>query len=368
MSDYSYSTLNTTPTGDEDDSLGAMSEMEATLVDVLDKLDYYGMPCIVCLGLLGNAAVVAVYACSARLRHQPCSLYLGFMAAVDSGFLLCVSMVWLQLRQDIDLFYANGWCQTVIYFSYVFNSLSVWTVVTFTLERFVVVFWPVKGRLLSTKKHALCMIVCLSAFSLLFYSFSLFTSRVEEGIGVLVCSSNHEDHEDIIKIFTSIDTFTIIFLPSACILTLNSCIAVRLRQYSRTALSLDVTRLPSQFGSCRGDYETVPGTRQWRFLTRRRQTQLRSTRSVCLVSFIFLLLNLPSYPSRINIFVYNIHPARPISSMSVFFLWEILNWLSRAHFAVNFLLYSACSSSFRSALKRMICRGRHHNPVKKTAV
>jgi len=64
---------------------------------------------------------------------------------------------------------------------------SEWTVVSFTVERWIVVFHPLKRHRLCTRKRAITAMLSLTVVSLLFYSFSLFTTSVRYIRGLPVC-------------------------------------------------------------------------------------------------------------------------------------------------------------------------------------
>jgi len=55
----------------------------------------------------------------------------------------------------IHIFHKNGWCQTISYCTYVCSFLSAWTVVSFTVERWIVVFHPLKRHRLCTPRRAI---------------------------------------------------------------------------------------------------------------------------------------------------------------------------------------------------------------------
>lgn len=94
----------------------------------------------------------------------------------------------------------------------------------------------------------------------------------------------------------------------------------------------------------------------WRVLTRRHQTQLRITKALLIVSTVFVALNLPSYAFRIHAFVIALRNEQmPLHA----FVWqEFIQFLYYSNFSSRFFLYSACSTNFRQALARLVCRRR----------
>ena len=62
-----------------------------------------------------------------------------------------------------------------------------WTVVSFTVERWIVVFLPLKRHRLCTRRRAIISMILLTVISMAFYSFSLFTTSVRYFHGQPVC-------------------------------------------------------------------------------------------------------------------------------------------------------------------------------------
>ncbi|ELU08099.1 hypothetical protein CAPTEDRAFT_37722, partial [Capitella teleta] len=145
------------------------------LAEILHSLHVYVIPIIILVGIIGNTASFLVFIGTPRLCRQSSSMYLAFLAAVDNLFMVTVFVVWFGWV-GIHIFMKNGWCQTIMYCSDVCSFLSVWTVVSFTCERWIVVFHPLKRHRLCTRKRAVIVMTSLTIAALIFYSFSIFTS------------------------------------------------------------------------------------------------------------------------------------------------------------------------------------------------
>ena len=96
--------------------------------------------------------------------------------------------------------------------------------------------------------------------------------------------------------------------------------------------------------------------RSWRVLTRRHQTQLRITKALLAVSTVFVALNLPSYAFRIHAFVIELRNEPYEMSLHAFIWQEFIQFLYYSNFSSRFFLYTACSTNFRQALMRLVCR------------
>ena len=100
----------------------------------------------------------------------------------------------------------------------------------------------------------------------------------------------------------------------------------------------------------------VAAARSWRVLTRRHQTQLRITKALLVVSTVFVALNLPSYAFRIHAFVIGLRDESYNMSLHAYIWQEFIQFLYYSNFSSRFFLYSACSTNFRQALVRLVCR------------
>ena len=157
---------------------------------VMDILNKYVLPIIIIIGIVGNMVSFLVYSLTPRLYRQSSNLYLAFLAIVDNLSLLCIFVVWFGWV-EIHIFQENGWCQTVFYCTSVGSFLSAWTIVSFTCERWIVVFHPLKRHVLCTRKRALIVMTSLTVTSMILYSFSLFTTTVHHSNGSQVCGYSY---------------------------------------------------------------------------------------------------------------------------------------------------------------------------------
>jgi len=96
---------------------------------VISVLHVYVLPIIILIGIVGNTISFLVYVSTPRLYRQSSSLYLAFLAAVDNISLIFIFAVWFGWI-GIHIFHKNGWCQTIMYCTYVCSFLSSWTVVS----------------------------------------------------------------------------------------------------------------------------------------------------------------------------------------------------------------------------------------------
>ena len=265
-------------------------------------LNLYLLPVIVIVGTIGNILSFYVLIKSPQLRHQSANVYLAFLSLVDTGFLCCLLIVWIDFLKMHTVFSLNGFCQIIPYVTYVFGFLSVYTVVSFTVERFVVTYNPLKRYTLCTRRRAKINLATLSIIALIFYSFPLYMSAVIHHGTITAC----QPRPHFIKaayILSSIDTVVTLLLPSVAILVLNVAIFVKIRQTfsaketrrlgRHVSVSLDdghvkSLKLQSSTMSSQCRHGSIHQPSQHR-------AQVRTTVTLVILSTVFVVLNLPSH-------------------------------------------------------------------------
>ncbi len=311
-------------------ALPRLSESDRRLQQVIHNLNLYVVPIIVIIGVMGNTISFFVYTCTPALSRQSSSLYLAFLAAVNNGYLATLFFFWIDMV-GVHVRHQPVWCQASMYAQYVFSFLSAWTVVSFTCERWIVVFHPLKRHELCTRRRALLVIGALSLGALGVYSFSVFTTSVHEagaGGGLSMCLPKPE-YYSFLKVCDLVDTVNAFILPMLAIVSMNAGIGVRICRYTSRKKDAAQAHKPGVARGSGGHAEmsnisvlntaggggggadgeslefstrgTANGTRTsvmylgmaptsarpprpWRFLTRRHHTQLRITRALLIVS------------------------------------------------------------------------------------
>ncbi len=336
------------------------------------------IPAFILIGIIGNSLSLIVFLRS-QLRFQSSTLYLAFLNAVDIGFLLCLLVTWFSWM-DVHMFHHQGICQLVVYLTYVFSFLSVWTVAAFTAERYIVVVWPLKRLRFCTCQRAGIVVAVLTGVALLLYCYATWTIGIVYNHGTGGCVIYH-DHLRFVNVMTHIDTIVTYVIPSVVIVTLNMYIAYKLCLYGRDRvrqarppeeLAVDQEMMEGQEGAINtpasnGSSRDVILQRpeQPRPLLRTSSAhgslsanfQYQTTRTLLLLSTVFVLLNMPSHVVRMYVLAVTfsnhadyIMPKEIQSYQQICYLPHYMN------FAANFFLYVGLSRSFRQAL-RGVARG-----------
>ena len=352
----------------------------------MEYANIYLTPVIIVVGVCGNIMSFAVFT-STYVRLKSSSAYLALLATADAGFLVCLFFVWLA-RVRVTLFHSAIWCQLFVYHNYVFCFLSAWSVVGFTGERYVVVYHPLKKDGFCTRKRPKLSVLILVVLAALVYTFAFWTNDVDEIQGRSMCMPLPQ-YYDILTVITAIDMLITFMIPSVLIVVLNIRIIMKLRHFqqqsvlklkrmrgqpitdpmakktrrpyisatvshtgsihytfvSRSALAAPGDISPSQSSSTQTNVATVS----------RNISQYRTARILLVVSSIFLILNSPNHIFRLQAFLHNIIANQSKGSLKIIAWQELFQLTYFLNFAVNFFIYSLCSKTFRSALKRL-CR------------
>lgn len=311
---------------------------ESYLHKIVHILNTFYIPTVIGLGLLGNIIAFAVFVAT-YLNRLSLSVYMAALAVSDSGFLVGLFISWLEYA-DMPLFHTNGWCQFVIYITYVCSFLSAWFVVSFTVERYIAICHPLHRPEMCTTRRAKGVVGGLTLFGLLAYAVSLWTSGIKKLHKYEICTALN-DYYDIHRALTYVDIVITLIIPFCVIFAFNVIIAHKIGYfYSKT------------------QHPAIPMTATW---TNRKgprvglgnKAQYQVTKLLLIISTVFLVINMPSYALRLKIFVINFTHKVQHYSQKEAQMQQLFQFLFYLNFAINFFLYSLCSKKFREAISRL---------------
>ena len=311
------------------------------LTKVVEFLDTYYLPTIIGIGLIGNTVSFVVFV-STYLNRLSLSVYLAALSVADSGFLCALSVGWLEYA-GIALFHTNGWCQATVYATYVFSFLSAWFVVSFTVERYIAICYPLKRPEMCTVDRARCVVCSLSVFALVSYSCTLKFSGVKR-VGQYTLCHSVDEYNAMMRGLTYVDTVVTFIVPFVAIFAFNVRIFHKISYFYSKKDGAE---------SRQHDYCSTAHHRHYApsKICLRNRAQIKVTKFLLLISTVFLVINLPSYVIRIVAFLHNIM-AQDNSRLDIL-LQQLFQFVFYTNFSVNFFLYSLCSKKFRTALFRL---------------
>ncbi|XP_026500722.2 neuromedin-U receptor 1 isoform X1 [Vanessa tameamea] len=335
-SNMSLGTISNFTTITESPIIGAnQTEFDLWAVQMVSSFYLYYTPMLVFLGVIGNLVSIYVFYIS-KLRLQSTSQYLSALALSDTVFLLQLTPPWLSATQITGIFHRGGFCQVFVYISYVSCCLSAWLVVSFTLERFVAVIYPLRRNAVCTVARARYVIISIVLASLIL-NIPVLRFAVPSHND---CNIDRE-YLDHAARFNLVDTIVSFTIPLAGIVILNSWIMFGVWRLERTRRRLMKAERP------RGRRRA----RCTRLLACQRAQQ-RVTRMLLIVSSVFVILNLPAYTFRVLAYAYD------LNTDEIGGRWTALQQLSvmffHTNFAINFMLYCLTGQNFRRALVQSV--------------
>ena len=129
----------------------------------LTYVSYVTVPLLLVAGICGNSLTIMVTT-GRHYRRSSHSLYLTAMAVADIMFLLAYTLTKTQIHDlfglDIRSVTIPG-CKFFYFFYRATRTVSSSLVVLIAIERFIVVWFPLRAKLLSTRRAAMTAIICV---------------------------------------------------------------------------------------------------------------------------------------------------------------------------------------------------------------
>lgn len=365
--------INYTVTANENEAAISSKSMTET---VFWYLHLYLTPVIIVVGFVGNGLSFVVFV-KTRLRHLSSSVYLAALCVADTLFLIQLLALWL-IYVRVFIYHKEGFCQLFVYISYVSSFLSVWFVVSFTVERYIVCIYPLRKQSICSVWRARAVVIAITFFAAIAYNFGAWTSGTVPHQKGRMCIPLNK-FRSIIFILNNVDTFVTLIVPSILIIFMNFRIVLKLSKLSSERSKL-LGHDEDESGSFYSRKSTISVTTFNGGLVQQQKamihkSQLKITKMLVSVSSIFVVLNLPSHMIRVYIALvdlftdYKYDPPENIALTQ-----QAFYYIYYTNFAVNFFLYSLCGQNFRIAVKELFTKRRNqqksemstkitHNPL-----
>ncbi|KAL3846515.1 hypothetical protein ACJMK2_017495 [Sinanodonta woodiana] len=294
----------------------------------------YILPIIVFTGIFGNILSICVYS-SKVLRPISSSVYLLAVLLADTGMLICLAFVWLEVL-GYPFNHYNGLCQSIVYLTYACGFLSVWYVVCITIENYITICHPTRIKTLCTLTRARIITSLLAALAAASYAIALVINSVQEDPRHThpICQQI-EKYQDIGFYLSYIDSVTTILLPIVVIIILLAFIT--------TAVISSIQRKKSRSSKISG---SVLGSNSSSSMP-----QVRVAKMLFILSVTFVVLSVPSHVIRIRLQFFRV---TMVSHMEAFIQLVFL-FVSYTNFSTKFFIFIALSNNFRKALLNLFC-------------
>ena len=333
--------------------------MISPLVELVRGLLHYGTAITVGCGLLLNFLAFIVLI-SPRMQRQTTNTYLAALAVFDACVLVFNFMVGVLRGQNQDpinkAFQDNEWlCLLHSVVVELFNLLSVWMIVCFTVERCIAVYLPLKASTLISKKKTRGTVIGITVFLLAFSLHKLFVSGFEGDsvFGYKACITNRKKYPEAIFFYVAFNTA----LPTIAIIVLNSMIIFKVNQ------SQKIRKAMSRYGT-----KTSKGDKT---AEKQAKRDTKVTKTLLVISSAYIILVLPlGITQMVELYWNNVRKEPPSADdpeqqlLYIDFMKRkhLLKWIRafffffyQLNFAINFFLYILSTAKFRKELQSKFC-------------
>ncbi|XP_041361208.1 neuropeptides capa receptor-like [Gigantopelta aegis] len=297
----------------------------------------YILPVIVGSGFIGNSLSIWVFF-RKSLRKLSSSVYVLAVLVSDTGFLVSLLFVWLEVL-GYYLNHAQGVCQVLVYLTYVCSFLSVWYMVCVTVENFITICHPTHVQIMCTRARATTVVIVLALAALIMYSLSVMITKVRQSPGSprALCEKNLE-YQTLTSIFTYVDSIITLLIPL-------SGIAIML-----TAMVL------STANSFRWRTESSPNRELMGRRLSAANPQVRVAKMLFALSVSFLVMNSPIHVVRLYYLLRSNSPTIADLSYGEGLMHLVLLFVSYSNCSIKVFLFLIFSRNFRKTL-RNLCKG-----------
>ena len=310
----------------------------------------YFIPVLVVIGLIGNIVSVIVFFCT-YLKNLSLGIHLAALALSDSGFLMALFITWLE-SVGFKVFDKPGWCQSVVYATYVCSFLSVWVVASYTVERYIAICHPLKRPDMCTPARAKMVVSGLTLGCLLVYICTFWST------GVVTIGDQHycvalPDYRKVNTVLTYADTTITLIIPFLLILGLNIKITHKIAYFYAKRSRHPSRSRAAYHRNAQSQSQSQPRASRPGHCTLGYRAQIKITKALLMISSIFLVINLPSYVVRLRIFILSIVNKQYQVTQNEYLIQQLLQVLYYTGFAINFFLYHFCCKKFKNAFRRL---------------
>lgn len=286
------------------------------------------VPIVVTVGVIGNLVTVVVL--TRRRMRSSTNMYLTALAVSDLLYLIFMFSLSLEHYPGFSgPDFRTYWEYNPFgrWFADATSSSSVWLTVSFTVERYIAVCHPLRGKVLCTERRARAVIGCVFAACVLATATTPFEWQVtqkENGWGITYSKlGNDETYQTVFYWFTSI---MFIFLPLVLLGFFNSFLVRAVHQSQKQRFRM--TQVDQHESSS--------------------SAQTQENRITIVLISVVVLFMVCQLPTAFILLYSAVRTQRgPREDGILRGLGNIFNFLVAIHSSCNFLLYCALSDKYR---------------------
>lgn len=308
------------------------------------QLLLYVPPILVILGTFGNISSFIILKRKAMLKFST-YFYLMILAIADT-LVLYVGLLrlWIGELTGYDIRDEVNWlCKLTNVVGYTISDFSVWLIIAVTVERYIVVCYPLKANNFCNTQRAKKVTLVLFLIFLCLNMHFLWTVQIvyytHKGERIPQCAGGKYYKGVVADVWPWIDAMLYSFLPFVIIIILNGLIIRQVVLARRTR---------SELRSGTGYEQRRPS----------HEGNTRLTIMLLTISFAFLLTTLPMNIVNITTSHWNQY-TDDLHLVSKYRLARtITELLMYVNHSMNFFLYCATGQKFRHQLVWMLCYGK----------
>lgn len=297
------------------------------------------VPIIMIIGVIGNT--MTIFIMTQRRMRSSTNWYLAALAIFDMCYLVFSFILSIQHYPHIHdahfYFYWKLWPYLITFTDASSNS-SVWITVTFTIERYIAVCYPMKGKVLCTESRAKKMIIIVFLSSFLITLPTAFEWNIIEVVNSQNATEIRAVYSELglnpiyVSVYYWIVSVLFIIIPIILLAVFNAFLIQSVHS-SKT---------------------------QRKTMTRRRETgeqaRQESKITVMLIAVVILFL-FCQLPTAVILLYGSFHHVEPGSNEDYLLrgLGNIFNFLVALNAAGNFVVYCLLSQKYRRTLLMIFC-------------
>ncbi|XP_052279193.1 thyrotropin-releasing hormone receptor-like isoform X2 [Dreissena polymorpha] len=291
----------------------------------------WGLPHIITLGTIGNIFSFIVML-QREMRQTSTFFYLAVLAVADTIVLFVSAFkTWIRTATGFEMLHVSDLsCKTFMFLTYFSLHLSAWLIVAVTIERFIVVWFPLKATTICSTRRAKLTTLAVAGSLAILNCHLFWTAELVQDLktGRTVCAMLQTNQFLYKEVMPWLHFTIYCLLPFILLMTFNALIILSLIRH-RQMITSQMTR----------------NDKRSRYNHRKLAITLLS------VSFVWIATNIPSALYT----VIPLHPTTAQQAASQFFIKILCYLFLYLNHAINFLLYCITGQAFRREFAKLIC-------------